>query len=76
MLLPIKFFKYRFNDILLETFNDRLDFDKENKYQPDNLNAYFENHIIASVHKIDASKTISEIIQEKWYKYFSYDTFK
>lgn len=39
--------------------------DRGHKYQPDNVNVYYENRLAGTLHKVDVNKTIKEITSEK-----------
>uniref|UniRef100_A0A1A9VZ45 Cns1/TTC4 wheel domain-containing protein n=1 Tax=Glossina brevipalpis TaxID=37001 RepID=A0A1A9VZ45_9MUSC len=52
-------------DCLSSLFTEPLPQDKENLYFVDNLNVYYENHKLATVHKVQLDKTIKEIVKEK-----------
>lgn len=59
---------FRVFDILCDLFAERMPQDKNYKYKPDTVNIYFENRINASIHQVDARKTIKEITADKKYE--------
>ncbi|KAL9913352.1 DNA polymerase interacting tpr containing protein of 47kD isoform 1-T2 [Glossina fuscipes fuscipes] len=52
-------------DCLTSMFAEPLPQDKEGKYFVDNLNVYYENHKLGTVHKVHLEKTIKDILKEK-----------
>lgn len=52
-------------DCLTSMFAEPLPQDKEGQYFVDNLNVYYENRKLGTVHKVNLEKTIKEIMKEK-----------
>uniref|UniRef100_A0A1A9VJD6 Cns1/TTC4 wheel domain-containing protein n=1 Tax=Glossina austeni TaxID=7395 RepID=A0A1A9VJD6_GLOAU len=52
-------------DCLTSMFAEPLPQDKGGQYFVDNLNVYYENRKLGTVHKVDLEKTIKEIMKEK-----------
>lgn len=53
------------SDVIESLFAENLPLDKTNTYRPDTVNVYYENRKVGCVHKVDLSKSIKEIVQEK-----------
>lgn len=56
---------FRMSDVLEDMFTEPLDCDKQNRYKPNALSVYFENRIAGTVHKVDISLTIRNIIMNQ-----------
>ncbi|XP_067627295.1 DNA polymerase interacting tetratricopeptide repeat-containing, protein of 47 kDa [Eurosta solidaginis] len=53
------------DDCINDMFKEPLPCDKSNSYRAGNLNVFYENRKVGCVHKVDLSKTIKEIVNEK-----------
>lgn len=52
-------------ELLVDMFTEPMECDKLHRYRPNTLSVYFENRIVATVHKVDINKSIGEIIKNK-----------
>ncbi|XP_037030296.1 DNA polymerase interacting tetratricopeptide repeat-containing, protein of 47 kDa [Bradysia coprophila] len=52
-------------DALSHLFAEPLECDRQQRYRFDSCNVYYENRIAASVHKVNLSQTIRQIVSEK-----------
>lgn len=52
-------------EVLVDMFTEPLECDKKHRYRPDTLSVYFENRTVGTVHKVDITKSIGEIIKNK-----------
>lgn len=59
------FIQNSFQYCLTSMFAEPLPQDKEGKYFVDNLNVYYENDKLGTVHKVHLEKTIKDILKEK-----------
>lgn len=54
-------------DILTQMFEEKMDCDLDHKYKPNNLNVYYISQSEKKIYPVDITKTIKDIIIEKWY---------
>lgn len=53
------------SDVLEDMFTEPLECDKQHRYKPNTLAVYFENRLDGTVHKVDISLTIRNIIMNR-----------
>lgn len=54
-----------FYDQLSSVFEEKPDWDTQNKYSPDNLNVYFKNHDTNRIYRVDVRKSLAEVLKNK-----------